>query len=169
MERSGLYRHRPDSRLRQGPEDSDPELRTSLNALGDTYAILLKDDLQAVVAYRLVYQTDDVYKRSAAAMSVAAILARQNKLAEALLELETIDLNKVKHPYWRGQMLISVAPGANYRLTRSHIDQARTLIDGAALIVLQCEILLDTLEYILELAPETERFLCEHSPGGRKS
>ena len=77
----------------------------ALNALGDTYAALLKDDLQAVVAYRRVYQTDNVYKRSAAAMSVAAILARQNKLAEALLELETIDLDKVKHPYWRGRML----------------------------------------------------------------
>ena len=77
----------------------------ALNALGDTYVALLKDDLQAVVAYRRVYQTDNVYKRSAAAMSVAAILARQNKLAEALLELETIDLDKVEHPSWRGQML----------------------------------------------------------------
>lgn len=51
-----------------------------------------------------------------------------------------------------GDNYLSVAPGANYRLTRDHIDQVRGLINDSAMIVLQCEVLPDTLEYVMELA-----------------
>ena len=57
----------------------------------------------------------------------------------------------------RGDNYLSVAPGANYRLSRDHIDQVQTLIGDAALIVLQCEILSETLEYVLELAAKRQR------------
>ncbi|HPM81197.1 MAG TPA: ribokinase [Candidatus Anammoximicrobium sp.] len=57
----------------------------------------------------------------------------------------------------RGDNYLSVAPGANYRLTRQHIDQVRTLIGDAAMIVLQCEVLTETLEYVLELAAQRQR------------
>jgi ribokinase len=57
----------------------------------------------------------------------------------------------------RGDNYLSVAPGANYRLTRDHVAQVRALIGSAALIVLQCEILPETLDYLLELAAEQQR------------
>lgn len=55
-----------------------------------------------------------------------------------------------------GDNYLSVAPGANYRLTCDHIDRARTLIDTAAMIMLQCEILPDCLEYAIHLAAAHE-------------
>jgi ribokinase len=55
-----------------------------------------------------------------------------------------------------GDNYLSVAPGANYRLTCDHIDQVRTLIAGAALLVLQCEILPETLDYVIRLADEQQ-------------
>jgi ribokinase len=57
----------------------------------------------------------------------------------------------------RGDNYLSVAPGANYRLIRDHIDRVRGLISNAAIIVLQCEVLTETLEYILELAAQQQR------------
>jgi len=57
----------------------------------------------------------------------------------------------------RGDNYLSVAPGANYRLSRDHIDQVQALIGNAAMVVLQCEILPETLDYILELAAEQQR------------
>ncbi len=56
-----------------------------------------------------------------------------------------------------GDNYLSVAPGANYRLTPAHIDRCRTLIDQAELIVLQCEIPVDTLEYVIQLAAAARR------------
>jgi ribokinase len=53
-----------------------------------------------------------------------------------------------------GENYISVAPGANYRLDRAYIDRARPLIEAAALIVLQYEILPDTLRYVIDLAEQ---------------
>jgi ribokinase len=55
-----------------------------------------------------------------------------------------------------GDNYLSVAPGANYRLTGDHIDQVRTMIGSAAMIVLQCEIRAETLEYVLEQAAERQ-------------
>ena len=51
-----------------------------------------------------------------------------------------------------GDNYLSVAPGANYRLSRAHVDRAGDLIAAAELVVLQCEIPPDTLEYAIELA-----------------
>ena len=56
-----------------------------------------------------------------------------------------------------GDNYLSVAPGANYRLGRSHVDRARDVIAGAEMIVLQCEIPPDTLEYVIELAAAHRR------------
>lgn len=52
----------------------------------------------------------------------------------------------------KGMNYLSVAPGANYRLTPDKIDEAMPLIEQAALIVLQYEILEETLKYIIDLA-----------------
>jgi ribokinase len=49
-----------------------------------------------------------------------------------------------------GSNYISVAPGANYRLTPEKIDRARPIIRDAALVIVQYEILPETLASILE-------------------
>lgn len=56
-----------------------------------------------------------------------------------------------------GDNCIAVAPGANYRLGRDHADRARGRIAAAAMIVMQCEIPGETLEYVIELADESRR------------
>ena len=56
-----------------------------------------------------------------------------------------------------GDNYLSVAPGANYCLTRAQIEQVRPLIAGAAMIMLQCEIPPDTLSHVIELAAEWQR------------
>ena len=51
-----------------------------------------------------------------------------------------------------GMNYISVAPGANYKLTAEKIDRARPLIEDAAMIVMQYEVLEETVKYVIELA-----------------
>lgn len=55
-----------------------------------------------------------------------------------------------------GNNYISVAPGANYALNREKIDEAMPIIDQAAMIILQFEILADTIKYILDIAHEKQ-------------
>ena len=55
-----------------------------------------------------------------------------------------------------GMNYLSVAPGANYQLTPEKIDEAMPIIDEAAVIVLQYEILEETLKYIIDLANEKD-------------
>jgi len=77
----------------------------ALNALGDTYQHLLKDDARAVAAYRRTYKTRNIYKRCHAAMAVARIHSRQGKHDEALHELGRLGPDRVTIPYWRGLLL----------------------------------------------------------------
>ena len=77
----------------------------ALNALGDTYQHLLKEDNLAIETYRRAYKNAALYKQCQAAISCAAIFKRQGKLDEALQELNTIDMNKVQAGYWRAAML----------------------------------------------------------------
>jgi tetratricopeptide (TPR) repeat protein len=84
-------------------EDNNKGL--ALNALGDTYQHLLKDDVRAIEAYRRVYQTRNIAKQTQAAISIASILRRQNRLDDALEELQKIELDKLSWDYWRGAML----------------------------------------------------------------
>jgi ribokinase len=51
----------------------------------------------------------------------------------------------------QGNNYLSVAPGANYRLKESHIDQVKDVIRDAAIILLQYEILPETLKYIIDV------------------
>ena len=51
-----------------------------------------------------------------------------------------------------GNNYLSVASGANYKLTTSHIDQALASILESEMIVMQMEILFDTTSYVFELA-----------------
>jgi ribokinase len=53
-----------------------------------------------------------------------------------------------------GENYISVAPGANYRLTPAHVDRAREAIEGAAIVISQCEIPPETLDHVVSLAAE---------------
>lgn len=55
-----------------------------------------------------------------------------------------------------GMNYLSVAPGANYQLTTQKIDEAIPVIDEAAVIVLQYEILEETLKYIIDLASKKQ-------------
>jgi len=52
----------------------------------------------------------------------------------------------------QGENSIAVAPGANAKLTPSHIDDARILLSSADLILLQLEIPYETVQYVVELA-----------------
>ncbi len=54
----------------------------------------------------------------------------------------------------RGDNYLSVAPGANYRLTPEYLDTCEPLIKKAEIILLQFEILPDTLAYALKKAKE---------------
>ena len=51
-----------------------------------------------------------------------------------------------------GKNYISVAPGANYALTPEKIDKALPVIEEAAIIILQYEILAQTIKYVIDLA-----------------
>jgi ribokinase len=48
-----------------------------------------------------------------------------------------------------GENYISVAPGANYSMSKSHIDKVEKLIQESDIIILQYEIQPETLEYIM--------------------
>ena len=50
-----------------------------------------------------------------------------------------------------GENCISVAPGANYRLTPGHVDRARPAIEEAAAVIAQCEIPPETLDHVIDL------------------
>lgn len=51
-----------------------------------------------------------------------------------------------------GENIISVAPGANNLLTPSKIDEALSVIQEAAIIVMQYEIPEETIKYVIDLA-----------------
>lgn len=76
-----------------------------LNHLGDTYRDLLKDEPQAIEAYRRTYRAGTIYKQCQAAISVAGILEGHQKYTEAVDELNRIDMDQVEAPFWRGAML----------------------------------------------------------------
>lgn len=52
----------------------------------------------------------------------------------------------------KGMNYLSVAPGANYRLTPDKMDEAMPAIDEAAMIVMQYEIPEETIKYVIDLA-----------------
>jgi ribokinase len=56
-----------------------------------------------------------------------------------------------------GHNYISVAPGANSRLTPAHVDRARAAIEAAAVIVTQCEIPSQALDHVVELGARAGR------------
>ena len=69
--------------------------------LGGTYRQLLRDDAQAIAAYRQVYETANEFKHCTAAIQLAAILREQGKPAEARAELERIDEQRMTIPAYR--------------------------------------------------------------------
>ncbi len=65
----------------------------------------------------------------------------------------------------QGANYLSVAPGANYRLTPEHVDRAGKLISGAAIVVLQYEIPAETLKHVLDLCERQQtRVLWNFAP-----
>jgi ribokinase len=52
----------------------------------------------------------------------------------------------------KGENYLSVAPGANYRLNEPHIDKCEDLLKKAEIIVLQYEILPESLAYLIKTA-----------------
>ncbi len=59
----------------------------------------------------------------------------------------------------QGTNYISVAPGANYRLTPAYIDRAAPLIKEADIVLLQYEITADTLKYTLDLCEKLNKLV----------
>jgi len=57
----------------------------------------------------------------------------------------------------RGENYLSVAPGANYRMLPEHVDKAWRNLENAAMIVLQDEITLETIDYTIERASQSGR------------
>jgi ribokinase len=53
-----------------------------------------------------------------------------------------------------GENYLSIAPGANYRLTPAHVERAAGLLDEAGMVIFQYEITQETLEYSIELAKQ---------------
>jgi ribokinase len=53
-----------------------------------------------------------------------------------------------------GNNYLSVAPGANYKLTPEKIDEAMPAIDEAAMIIMQYEIPAETIKYVFNIAEE---------------
>jgi ribokinase len=51
-----------------------------------------------------------------------------------------------------GENCISVAPGANYRLSAGHVDRARPAIEEAAVVIAQCEIPPETIDHVIDMA-----------------
>lgn len=51
-----------------------------------------------------------------------------------------------------GQNIISVAPGANYKLSPAKINEALPIFDEAALIVMQYEITEETIKHVIDIA-----------------
>lgn len=51
-----------------------------------------------------------------------------------------------------GMNYLSVAPGANYKLTPAKIDEAMPVIQEAAMIVMQYEIPEETIKYVIDIA-----------------
>jgi ribokinase len=52
----------------------------------------------------------------------------------------------------KGENYLSVAPGANYRLNETHIDKCEDLLKKAEIIVIQYEILPESLAYLIKKA-----------------
>lgn len=59
----------------------------------------------------------------------------------------------------QGANYISVAPGANYRLTPSYIDKAASLIMEADIVLLQYEITAETLRYVLNFCEKNNKLV----------
>jgi ribokinase len=57
----------------------------------------------------------------------------------------------------QGENYLSVAPGANYRLTSAYIDRALDAIKETGFIVLQYEIPAETLKYTIDLAQKLNK------------
>ena len=55
-----------------------------------------------------------------------------------------------------GNNYLGVAPGANYRLTPERVDTKRSLIAASAVVLLQYEIVSQTVERVLEIAREEQ-------------
>jgi ribokinase len=53
-----------------------------------------------------------------------------------------------------GNNYLSVAPGANYKLTPELIDRSMPVIDEAAMIIMQYEIPVETIKYVFRIAEE---------------
>lgn len=79
-----------------------------LICLGDTFWGLLKDDKQAIAAYRRAYPLGNIYKQCEAAMNVAAILQHQRQPLAAVEELQRIKMQEVTSPFWRGRLLCAL-------------------------------------------------------------
>jgi len=56
-----------------------------------------------------------------------------------------------------GDNMITVAPGANFRMTPRHIDQVQDVLSESEYVLLQYEIPLDTLYYVIEKCAELEK------------
>lgn len=65
----------------------------------------------------------------------------------------------------KGDNYLSVAPGANYRLTPAYIDKARKAVEEAEIIIIQNEIPIETISYIIDMASSLgKKILYNYAP-----
>ena len=99
-----------------------------------------------------------------------------------LFEKEGIDVSGVKRDHYqpsgvalitvdeKGENCIVVAPGANATLTRDDIDEVKEKIENAALLLVQLETPLDTVEYIASIAASKKtKFILNPAPAAKLS
>lgn len=98
-----------------------------INCVGDDlYGKLIKDNLRAAGV-----NVDNVFEETGVASGAALVMVGSE-----------------------GRNLLSVAPGANYRLTPLIIERVRPVIESAAMVVMQYEVLPETLQYAVATVQE---------------
>ncbi len=117
-----------------------------------------KGSNQAVAAARLGAEVSFIGRVGADAYGAEALAFWQGEGVNTEFVVRDAELATGVAPIWvdeRGENAIVVAGGANLAVSRADVDVAAAVIAGADLLVLQLEILLDTVAYVMQLGQES--------------
>ncbi len=117
-----------------------------------------KGSNQAVAAARLGAEVSFVGRVGADAYGAEALAFWQGEGVNTEFVVRDAELATGVAPIWvdeRGENAIVVAGGANLAVSRADVDVAAAVIAGADLLVLQLEIPLDTVAYVMQLGQES--------------
>ena len=117
-----------------------------------------KGSNQAVAAARLGAEVSFVGRVGADAYGAEALAFWQGEGVNTEFVVRDAERATGVAPIWvdeRGENAIVVAGGANLAVSRADVDAAAAVIAGADLLVLQLEIPLDTVTYVMQLGQES--------------